>query len=95
MRGLKTSPAPVRFFFGYQGWQCWCDFVVIVQWVFTRLLVSLNELSRELKGDETPEKSDDRQRSQNKMGELLIILGAFAVWFLVQIYILPKMGVST
>jgi len=29
------------------------------------------------------------------MKEILIVLGVMGVWFLLQAYILPKMGVST
>lgn len=29
------------------------------------------------------------------MKELLILLGFFGVWFLLQAYILPKLGIST
>ena len=48
---------------------------------FTGILVSLSGFSRGLKG--------------NNMYELLIIIGFFAVWFLLQIYVLPKAGVSS
>jgi hypothetical protein len=29
------------------------------------------------------------------MKELLIILGIIGIWFLLQVYILPKMGIAT
>lgn len=29
------------------------------------------------------------------MKEILIVLGVFGVWFLLQAYILPKIGIST
>jgi hypothetical protein len=55
--------------------------VILMRHVFQGLLLSLNNFSRWLKGD--------------RMSEILIILGIFLIWFLLQFYILPKLGIST
>ena len=55
--------------------------VIFMHPVVERLFLSVNHFSRWLKG--------------NRMSEILIILAVVLVWFLLQVYVLPKLGIST
>ena len=55
--------------------------IIFMRHVFQGLILSLNNFSRWLK--------------RNRMSEILIILAILLVWFLLQVYILPKLGIST
>ena len=81
MRGLKAGTPAVHIFFEHKRYKGWSVFVILMQHVFKRLLVSLKNFSRWLE--------------RNNMSEILIILAIFLVWFLLQSYILPKLGIST
>jgi hypothetical protein len=81
MRGQKTGTASFDFFFKHGSKPCRI-FPVVFMWSTVRgILLSIGGFSRRLK--------------EKNMNELLIIVGFFAVWFLLQIYILPKLGISS
>ena len=81
MRGIQAGPPAVHIFFEYDQYKSRIVCVILMRHVFQGLLVSLNNFSRWLE--------------RNKMSEILIILAIFLVWFLLQSYILPKLGIST
>ena len=81
MRGPKAGAVAVRLFFGHNGYKGRRSHVIFVRPVIQRLLLSLNRFSRWLKG--------------NRMSEILIILAIVLVWLLLQVYVLPKLGIST
>jgi hypothetical protein len=81
MRGLQAGTPAVHIFFEHDRYKGRSVCVILMRYVFQGLLVSLNNFSRWLE--------------RNKMSEILIILAIFLVWFLLQSYILPKLGIST
>jgi len=56
-------------------------FVIFMRPVVERLFLSVNNFSRWLKG--------------SRMSDILIVLAIVLVWFLLQVYVLPKLGIST
>ena len=81
MRGLEARAPAVNLFFEHDRCKGRGLCIIFMRHVFKGLLLSLNNFSRWLKG--------------NRMFEILIILAIFLVWFLLQVYILPKLGIST
>lgn len=81
MPGPKAGAPAVHIFFEHDRHKGRGLCVILMRHAFQGLLLSLNNFSRWLKGD--------------RMSEILIILGIFLVWFLLQFYILPKLGIST
>ena len=81
MRGPQARASAVNLFFEHDWYKGRGLCVIFMRHVFQGLLVSLNNFSRWLKG--------------NRMSEILIILAILLVWFLLQAYILPKLGIST
>ncbi len=81
MRGLQAGASAVHLFFEHDRYKSRIVCVILMRHVFQGLLVSLNNFSRWLE--------------RNRMSEILIILAIFLVWFLLQSYILPKLGIST
>jgi hypothetical protein len=77
----EAGAAAVGLFF-QRHWDEGGEFCVIfMRPVVERLFLSVNNFSRWLKG--------------NRMSEILIILAIILVWFLLQVYVLPKLGIST
>jgi hypothetical protein len=81
MRSRETGTAPVNFFRRHGLWSCRFLAVVFLRPNVRGVFVSRDGFGRRLKG--------------NNMNELLILLGFFAVYLLLQIYVLPKAGIST
>ena len=81
MPGPQARAPAVHLFFEHDRYKGRGLCVILMRYVFQGLLLSLNNFSRWLE--------------RNRMSELLIILAIFFVWFLLQAYILPKLGIST
>ena len=81
MRRPEARASAVNLFCERHGYKGRSLRVIFMRPVIERLLLSLNNFSRWLK--------------ENRMSEILIILAIFLVWFLLQVYILPKLGIST
>jgi hypothetical protein len=81
MQGLQAGTPAVHIFFEHDRYKVRNVCVILMRQVFQGLLMSLNNFSRWLE--------------RNRMSEILIILAIFLVWFLLQAYILPKLGIST
>jgi hypothetical protein len=81
MCGPEARAPAVNLFFEHVRYNSRGLCVVSMRHVFSGIFVSVSRLSRRLKGD--------------RMSYILIILAIFLVWFLLQVYILPKLGIST
>jgi hypothetical protein len=81
MPGPQARAPAVHLFFQHDRYKGRGVCVIFMRDAFQGLLVSLINFSRGLKG--------------NGMSEILIIFGIFLVWFLLQVFILPKLGIST
>jgi len=81
MRGHKTGTTPFDFFFKHGPEPCRIVPIVFMRSAVRRILLSIGGFSRRLK--------------EKNMNELFIVVGFFVVWFLLQIYILPKLGISS
>jgi hypothetical protein len=81
MCGPEARASAVNLLFEYVRYNSRGLCVVSMRHAFSGIFVSVSRLSRRLKGD--------------RMSYILIILAIFLVWFLLQVYILPKLGIST
>ena len=81
MRFSEARTAAVSFFFKRRRDEGGDFYFIFMRPVVERLFLSVNNFSRWLKG--------------SRMSEILIVLGIILVWFLLQVYVLPKFGIST
>ena len=81
MRCPETGAPAVNLFFEHDRYKGRGLCLIFMRAIIQRFLLSVNNFSRWLKG--------------NRMSDILIILAIFLVWFLLQVYILPRLGVST
>jgi hypothetical protein len=81
MRGLEARATAVSLFFQHELQRCRVLSVILVRHTVSGIFVSVSYLSRGL--------------WRKKMSNILILLGVVFVWVLLQVYILPKLGIST
>ena len=81
MRFSEARTAAVSLFFKRRRDEGGDVHVIFMRPVVKRLFLSMNNFSRWLKG--------------SRMSDILIVLGIVLVWFLLQVYVLPKFGIST